>query len=413
MEVALWAGVVAGTASLVAWAYLTFARGWFWRTSQRLPEVPPSPPEGFRWPPVAVIIPARNEAQVLPHTLPTVLGQDYPGALRVFLVDDGSDDGTAEVARQAAREAGASQRLTVVAGGPLPSGWAGKVWALQQGYLALRQAQGAARGPDMPEFLLLTDADIAHSADSLRSLVLKAALEGLDLVSLMAQLRARSFWERLLIPAFVYYFAKLYPFAWANDPRRRTAAAAGGCVLLRREALERAGGFQPIASAIIDDCALARLIKTAGRPQGGRTWLGLAHAVGSLRAYDSLGHIWDMVARTAIVQLRYSAALVVATVAGMALVYMVPPVAALGGLALAGIGGGALALGLAGAGLAAWALMAGTYLPMLRWYSLPAWLALLMPLTALLYTLMTVDSALRYWRGKGGSWRGRAYARAP
>ncbi len=413
MEVVLWAGLVAGATSLVVWAYLAFGRGWFWRTAHRLPEVPPSPPEGFRWPPVAGIIPARNEAQALPHTLPTVLGQDYPGAFRVFLVDDRSEDGTAAVARQAASGVGASERLTVVAGGPLPSGWAGKVWALQQGYLALRQAQEAVHGPDMPEFLLLTDADIAHSPGSLRSLVLKAVLEGLDLVSLMARLRAKSFWERLLIPAFVYYFAKLYPFGWANDPRRRTAAAAGGCVLLRREALERAGGFQPIASAIIDDCALARLIKTAGRPQGGRTWLGLTHTVNSLRAYDSLAHIWDMVARTAFVQLRYSAALLLATVVGMVLVYLVPPVAALGGLAMAGTGGGALAWGLAGAGMAAWALMAGTYLPMLRWYSLPAWLALLMPLTALLYTLMTVDSALRYWRGKGGAWKGRAYARVP
>lgn len=413
MEIMLWAGLVTGAASLVAWMYLTFGRGWFWRTTHRLPEVPPAPPEGFRWPPVVAIIPARNEAQVLPHALPTVLGQDYPGAFRIFLVDDRSEDGTAEVARQAAREAGAAERLTVVAGGPLPSGWAGKVWALQQGYLALRQAHEAAHGPDMPEFLLLTDADIAHAPGSLRSLVLKAALEGLDLVSLMARLRAKSFWERLLIPAFVYYFAKLYPFGWANDPRRRTAAAAGGCVLLRREALEQAGGFEPIAGAIIDDCALARLIKRAGRPQGGRTWLGLAHAVSSLRAYDSLGHVWDMVARTAFVQLRYSAALLVATVAGMALVYLAPPVAALGGLTMAGTGGGALAWWLAGTGAAAWTLMAATYLPMLRWYGLPVWLALLMPVTATLYTLMTVDSALRHWRGKGGVWKGRAYVRAP
>lgn len=402
MTIALWIAALVSGASLLAWAYLVAGRGRFWLTDQRLP-LAPGDVEGLAWPAVSVIVPARNEAEVLPRTLPTLLRQDYPGPFHLFLVDDASEDATADMARWVARDVGASQRLTVVAGEPLPSGWTGKLWALEQGVRA--SAGGAA------PFLLLTDADIAHPPGGLRALVLKAEAEDLDLVSLMAHLRAETLWERLLIPAFVYFFAKLYPFRWVSDPRRATAAAAGGCVLLRRAALERAGGLEPISSAIIDDCALARLIKERGRPGGGRLWLGLSREVRSLRAYGGLAGIWGMVARSAFAQLNYSPLLLLGTVVGMLLVYLVPPLAALAGLIALGLGLPTAPSGwLAAAGLAAWAAMAGSYLPMLRWYGLSPLLAPLLPLTAALYTLMTADSALRSWRGRGGAWKGRTYA---
>lgn len=404
MDTALWfAGAVSGL-SLLAWAYLVAGRGRFWLTDQRLP---PAPAEAdlSPWPSVSVIVPARNEAEVLPRTLPTLLRQDYPGPFHVFLVDDQSKDGTAEAARWAAGQAGAQDRLTVVPGRPLPPGWTGKVWALEQGVRASARA-----GSDL---LLFTDADIAHAPHVLRSLVLKAEGEGLDLVSAMAHLQTATAWERLLIPAFVYFFAKLYPFRWVNDRRRPMAGAAGGCLLLRRSALERAGGLAPISAAVIDDCALAALVKGRSRPEGGRLWLGLSREVRSLRPYEGLRGVWNMVARSAFAQLGYSPLLLAGTVAGMLLLYLVPPLAAVGGLIAIGLGlPAAPAALLAASGLAAWAAMAGSYLPMLRWYGLPSLLAPLLPVAGLLYTLMTVDSARRSWRGEGGAWKGRTYGPA-
>jgi hopene-associated glycosyltransferase HpnB len=335
---------------------------------------------------VAIVVPARDEAEVLPLSLPSLLAQKYPGRARVILVDDHSGDGTGALARRLAEAGGLP--LTVTTPPPLPPGWTGKLWALRHGV--------ELAGP--VDHLLLTDADIAHGPDSLAELVAAAETNGLDLVSQMARLRVATGWERLIVPAFVYFFAQLYPFRWSNRPGARTAAAAGGCSLVRREALERAGGIAAIRGAVIDDVSLARAVKSTG----GRIWLGLADRVESVRPYPRLAQLWRMVSRSAYAQLRHSPVLLAGTVAGLGLVYLLPPVALLTGLS-------AGRPALAATGGAAWALMAGTFLPMLRYYRRPAWSALLLPFTALLYLLMTVDSAVRHWRGQGAAWKGRTY----
>ncbi|MFJ7264586.1 glycosyltransferase [Streptomyces globosus] len=376
--------------SLAAWLWLTFAQGMFWRTDVRLP--PRSAPA--RWPSVAVVVPARDEAEVLPLSLPSLLAQDYPGEARIVLVDDGSTDGTADLARRLAhRRPGLP--LTVVSPGEPDPGWTGKLWALRHGIAVAR-----ASTPGGPDYLLLTDADIAHEPDGLRELVAAATSAGLDLVSQMARLRTAGPWERLVVPAFVYFFAQLYPFRRINRPGGRTAAAAGGCVLLRTEAAVRAGVPDAIRHAVIDDVSLARAV----RDSGGRIWLGLAERVESVRPYPALADLWRMVSRSAYAQLRHRPLLLAGTVAALVLVYLVPPAALLAGLA-----GGRPATAWAG-GLA-WLLMAGTYLPMLRYYRQPAVLAPLLPFTALLYLLMTVDSAVQHHRGRGAAWKGRTYAR--
>jgi hopene-associated glycosyltransferase HpnB len=402
MDIGLLITGLISTGSLLTWVWLVLGRGWFWRIDQKLDVRPARVAKGLEWSSVSVIIPARNEASILPETLPTLLNQSYPGLFHIFLVDDHSLDNTSEVARKLAQESAATDRLTVVAAEPLPPGWTGKLWALQQGFQASQQISS--------RFLLLTDADIAHSSHSLTALVSKAQTEGLDLVSVMVQLWIANLWERLLIPAFVFFFAKFYPFRWVGNPGQRTAAAAGGCILLRREALEHAGGFRRIASAIIDDCALAKLIKGEGSPAEGKLWLGLSQDIRSLRPYNGLGGIWDMVARTAFTQLHYSPLLLIATILGLWLVYLVPPLSAAGGLAVVVINP-ELKLGwwLLATGLLAWMLMAFSYLPMLRWYNTSLWFALFLPLTLLLYTLMTVDSARQYWKGAEGAWKGRTY----
>ncbi|MER7759022.1 glycosyltransferase [Streptomyces sp. NPDC097619] len=376
--------------SLAVWIWLLLARGMFWRTDVRLP--PRTAPEV--WPSVAVVVPARDEAEVLPRSLPTLLAQDYPGRAEVILVDDGSTDGTGELAVRLAA-AGDGLPLRVVSPGEPPAGWTGKLWALRHGIALARSCPVGA-----PEYLLLTDADIAHEPDSLRELVAAARSADLDLVSQMARLRVASGWERLIVPAFVYFFAQLYPFRWVNRPGGRTAAAAGGCVLLRTAAAERAGVPDRIRQAVIDDVSLARAV----RDSGGRIWLGLADRVESVRPYRGLGELWRMVSRSAYAQLRHNPLLLLGTVVGLALVYLVPPVALVVGLSS---GAGAAAW----AGGAAWALMAASYLPMLRYYRQPPLTAPLLPLTALLYLLMTVDSAVRHYRGQGAAWKGRTYAR--
>ncbi|MEJ8646752.1 glycosyltransferase [Streptomyces sp. MS1.AVA.3] len=375
-----------GAGSLLAWVWLLLGQGFFWRTDVRLPDR--RDPE--RWPTVAVVVPARDEAGVLPDSLPSLLGQKYPGRAEVFLVDDGSTDGTGALARELAAARGGLP-LTVSAPGEPEPGWTGKLWAVRHG-IALAQERVA------PEYLLLTDADIAHDPDSLRELVAAARSAGLDLVSQMARLRAVTFWERLIVPAFVYFFGQLYPFRWVNRPGARTAAAAGGCVLLRREAAERAGIPDAIRHAVIDDVTLARAVKRSG----GRIWLGLADRVDSVRPYPRPAELWRMVSRSAYAQLRHQPLLLLGTVLGLALVYLVPPVALTAGLAdgdttVAALGG------------AAWAVMCGTYLPMLRYYGQPPWAAPLLPFTALLYLLMTVDSAVQHYRGRGAAWKGRTY----
>ncbi|MFJ5278764.1 glycosyltransferase [Streptomyces parvulus] len=377
---------VVSALSLAAWLWLLLARGFFWRTDVTLP----ARREPAAWPSVCVVVPARDEAAVLPASLPSLLGQDYPGRAEVFLVDDGSTDGTGELAGELARRHG-GLTLTVTSPGEPPAGWTGKLWAVRHG-IALARARE-------PEYLLLTDADIAHAPDSLRELVAAAGDGGFEVVSQMARLRVVSGWERLVVPAFVYFFAQLYPFRWIAR-RGRTAAAAGGCVLLRAETAERARIPEAIRHAVIDDVALARAVKGAG----GRVWLGLAERVDSVRPYPRLGDLWRMVSRSAYAQLRHNPLVLAGTVAGLALVYLVPPLAVLVGAAR-----GETAAALLGG--AAWLVMAGTYAPMLRYYRQPLWLAPLLPFTAFLYLLMTVDSAVQHYRGRGAAWKGRTYAR--
>ncbi|MFH8989765.1 glycosyltransferase [Streptomyces sp. NPDC017940] len=383
MSVVVWIAA----ASFAGWLWLLVGQGFFWRTDLRLP--PREEPE--HWPSVAVVVPARDEAEVLPSSLPSLLAQDYPGHAEVYLVDDGSTDGTGELARTLAERAG-GLALTVTSPGEPPAGWTGKLWAVRHG-------MDRARARD-PEYLLLTDADIAHAPDSLRTLVAAAGTGGYDLVSQMARLRVVSGWERLVVPAFVYFFAQLYPFRWIGRAGGRTAAAAGGCVLLRADAAERARVPDAIRHAVIDDVALARAVKRAG----GHIWLGLADRVDSVRPYPRLAHLWRMVARSAYAQLRHNPAVLVGTVAGLAVVYLAPPVALFAGLAANSPGAAVL-------GGLAWLVMTATYLPMLRYYRQPPWLALTLPATAFLYLLMTVDSAVQHYRGRGAAWKGRTYAR--
>lgn len=377
--------IVAG-ASLAIWLYLLLFHGRFWRADQRLPDDLPAP---THWPRVAAVIPARNEADVIARSVGSLLRQDYPGAFSVILVDDGSSDGTAETARAAAREAGAKERLTVVTAPPLEAGWTGKMWAV---------AHGVAAAGEAPDYLLLTDADIEHEKGDLRRLVSKAEADGLHLVSLMVRLHCKSFVERLLIPAFVFFFQKLYPFPAINTPRSGVAGAAGGCMLVRRQTLEATGGIAAIRGALIDDCALGRQIKAKGP-----IWLGLAARTRSIRPYDGLGEIWRMVARTAYTQLRHSPLALLGTVIGMVLIYLAPPVTLVWGAATsawlpAALGGAALAL------------MYLAYWPTRRLYGDFGAGYPLLPLAGFLYTLMTLDSARRHWRGKGGGWKGRTYS---
>jgi len=400
------AALVACALAAAAWAYLLACHGGFWLTSQRLPA--PRPASGpVSWPSVTAVIPARNEAGSLPASLPTLLRQEYPGPLAVVLVDDESDDGTAEVAAGLGRAAGwqvsageddgkppGDRVLKIIGGSTPPAGWAGKVWAMSQGV--------AAAGP--ADYLLFTDADIAYGPGTVARLARAAADDGRGMVSQMALLRSDTGWERVLVPAFVYFFAQLYPFRRVNRPGGRTAAAAGGCMLAGRELLAAAGGLAQISGARIDDVALGRLLK---RRAGASCWLGLSTEVTSTRPYDRLADLWNMVARSAYTQLRYSPALVAGTVAGLAWLYLLPPASAIAGLILTALGSGALAWGLAVAGLAGWALMTISYLPMLALYRLSPLRGLSLPFIALLYAGMTADSARRHHAGRGGEWKGR------
>ncbi|MDQ2884120.1 MAG: glycosyltransferase [Actinomycetota bacterium] len=376
------------TASAVAWAYLVVGHGGFWLTSPRLPADPPEPDH---WPSVGVVVPARDEAAVLPETLPTLLAQDYPGELAVWLVDDGSTDATGSLAGTLADRVRGRASLTVLTAPPPPPGWTGKLNAVQHG-VESASAAGV-------EFLLLTDADIAHHRCSVRRLVATALVDRRDLVSLMALLRTQTGWERVVVPAFVYFFAQLYPFPRVVRPGTRTAAAAGGCVLVRRTALARAGGLARIRGDLIDDVALGRLIKRSGA----RTWLGFTSdppEVRSVRPYPHLADLWAMVTRSAYTQLRRSPVLLAGTIAGLGLLYVVPPIAALAGLVRRSPVPAA-------AGFGAWAAMAATQTPVLRLYGLSPLRGLALPLVATLYAAMTVDSARRHATGRGGAWKGR------
>ena len=371
-----------GLAALAIWLYLLLGRGGFWLARERDTDSPATP---ARWPSVTAVMPARNEADVIDQSISSLLRQDYPGAFRVVLVDDGSTDGTADRA-SAADGAG---RLDVLRGAPLPAGWTGKVWAQHQG------VSHALAMSDKPDYLLLTDADIGHAPDNLRALVAQAESQRLVLVSSMVELSCRRWAERFLIPAFVFFFQMLYPFAWVADSNRRLAAAAGGCMLVRRATLERIGGMSSIRSEIIDDCALARHLKAQGPIR-----LGLTRRARSLRPYEGLREIGRMVSRSAYAQLDYSPLMLAGTLAGMAITYLVPALLALFGHGLAQT-----------AGLAAWLLMAVAFQPVLRFYRVsPLW-GFALPAIAAAYTLFTVQSAAAVWRGQGGHWKGRAQAR--
>jgi hopene-associated glycosyltransferase HpnB len=383
--------------------YLLAAHGGYWLTSQRLPAGGNPIGSGTgRWPGVVAVVPARNEADMLPVTLPALLGQDYPGEFRVVLVDDGSDDGTGEIAAElglkSQRDGGAP--LTVVTGQPRPEGWAGKVWAMAQG--------AAAAAETTPGYVLFTDADITWAPGALRDLVAAAERDDRALLSQMALLRAETAWERVIVPAFVYFFAQLYPFRRVNNPASRTAAGAGGCMLIRKTALDKAGGLEPVRGALIDDVALATLLKR----DGNRCWLGLATEIRSARPYPRLASLWHMIARSAYTQLRYSPLLLAGTIVGLLLLYAAPPAGAIAWLVAAAAGAtGASATAAGLAGLIGWALMTVSYLPMLRFYRLSYLRAPALPLIAVLYAAMTADSARRHYSGRAVSWRGRAAER--
>ena len=381
------AALIIAALALGAWIYLLIAHGGFWMMRER-DDLGDPIPDPARWPSVVAVVPARNEADVIARSIGDLLAQNYPGAFSVILVDDNSDDATAAAASATADQLGAGERLTVLSGAPLPGGWTGKLWAVRQGV-----AEAAKRAPD---YLLLTDADIAHTPDNLRSLAARAEAEKRVLVSLMARLTTETFAERMLIPAFVFFFDMLYPFGWVNDPGRRMAAAAGGCMLVRREALEAAGGIDSIRAEIIDDCALGRRMKAQGP-----IWLGLTQRAVSLRPYQSVGEIGKMISRSAYAQLGYSPVLLVGCLLGMALVYLAAPILALFGHGLT-----------RGLGLIAWAIMALSFQPILKFYRRsPIW-GLGLPLIGALYTVFTLDSAIQVWRGRGGMWKGRAQAAA-
>ena len=368
---------------LAIWLYLLAGRGGFWLARERDDAIPAK--EGS-WPAIAAVIPARDEAECVGGTISSLLRQDYPGEFAVILVDDQSHDGTAQVARGAAAALGAAERLTVLSGQALPAGWTGKLWAQHQGV----EAATVASHP--PTYLLLTDADIVYAAGALRRLVARAQTGGYVLTSLMAKLRCETLVERMFIPAFIFFFQMLYPFSWANEPRRGTAAAAGGCMLVRRDALGQAGGMAAIRSALIDDCALAKELKAHGP-----IWIGLTEHVRSARAYPAIEDIRGMVSRTAYAQLRYSPLLLAGTVFALTLTYLAP-------VALTVFAGGLVRL----LGILAWLAMALAFQPTLRFYRVsPLW-GLALPAIAATYMAFTVDSAYQHARGRGGMWKGRA-----
>lgn len=376
--------IIAGLLSLVIWLCLLLARGGFWRVRRMLP--PLTGPARSQKAAVAVIVPARNEADVIGEAVTSLLTQSHDGPLTVFLIDDGSGDGTAQAARAAADRAGLSANLTVIEGRPLPPGWSGKLWAVQQG---IERA-----GALSPDFFLLTDADIAHAPPNLATLVSIAESGPYDLASFMVKLHCGTLPEKLLVPAFVFFFFMLYPPAWIRNPRRGTAGAAGGCILVRPQALQRMGGITAIRGAIIDDCALAKAVKSGG----GRVWLGLTESASSIRPYRTFAEAGRMISRTAFNQLRHSAILLALSVAGLVVTYLLPVLLLFSGMPWSW----SMAMG-----ACAWLAMTAAYFPTVRFYRLnPLW-ALTLPLAAVFYLGATLHSAFSYWSGSGGQWKGR------
>jgi hopene-associated glycosyltransferase HpnB len=368
---------------LAIWIYLFLARGNFWQLREDTDE--PKPLE--LWPRIVVIVPARNEAETIVRSVTSLAKQDYPGEFSVIVVDDHSDDGTADLARKAAEEGGAAVRIAVHSATNLPQGWTGKLWALNEGVRAATERT--------PDFFWFTDADIVHASDTLRRLVFRAESDSLDLASLMVLLQAKTFPERFLVPLFLYFFLMLYPPRWIADPNSRTAGAAGGCILLRRAALEGIGGLSAIQNEVIDDCALARAVKKTG----GKIWMGLTRATVSLRSYGSFSEIRSLIARTAFTQLRYSLFLLIATLVALFVTYILPWISFCAGDDPAWF--------LAGTAIS---LMTVTFGVTVRFYNLSFFWALTLPLAAMFYAYATCVSAARYWLGRGGQWKGRASA---
>lgn len=366
--------------ALSAWVYLLLFRGGFWRSGPELPAA--GPLARLR---VAAVVPARDEAASIRQSLGSLLAQEGAGELTVILVDDNSSDGTG-----AAAAALGGEGLRIVTGKPLPAGWSGKLWAVHQGL----QQEAAQRA----DYVLLTDADIVHAPDHLARLLAQAESGGFDLVSEMVSLHCATLAERALIPAFVFFFQMLYPFAWVADPRRRTAAAAGGTMLARRGALDRIGGVEPIRHRLIDDCALAREIQSAG----GRIWLGHSERAASIRIYASWREVWDTIARTAYEQLGHSPLRLLGCLAGMGLLYGAPPLLTLLAHGLPRLAGGA-----------AWLAMGMAFQPTLRRYGRSRWWGAALPAIALFYVGATAASAMRHWAGRGGGWKERVYRGGP
>ena len=377
-------GIILAAICMALWAYLLAGRGRFWLASTDALQ-PPAPPT---WPSVAVIVPARNEADVILASVGSLLRQNYRGQMAVIVVDDDSHDGTGAVVTAEAKSVG-GRRVEVLASRALPKDWTGKLWALQQG-IAFAERNIEA------DYLLLTDADIVHDPDSLERLVGHAVAGGYVLTSLMAKLRCQSLVECIHVPAFIYFFQMLFPFAWVGRPDASTAAAAGGCMLVRADALGCVGGISRVRNALIDDCSLAAHLKTIGP-----IWLGLTDRVRSIRRYDTFADAKQMIARSAYAQLRYSPLLLVGTVAGMALTFVAGPLLAIFGTGLAQYFGAAV-----------WLAMAVSFWPTLRFYQLsPLW-ALALPLIACLYTVYTLISAYEHVSGRGGQWKGRVHVNA-
>jgi hopene-associated glycosyltransferase HpnB len=382
----VYAAGILGILALAVWLHLFFGRGWFWRVRKFDADRGDSATLA-EWPKVIAVVPARNEEETIGQVVRSLVQQDYPGTFSIVIVDDHSEDLTASIAKQAFTENAAEERVRIVSASSLPDGWTGKLWALNEGV--------ASATSEVPAFFWFTDADVTHAPETLRRLVAKAQQENLDLASLMVLLQAKTPPERALIPAFLYFFLMLYPPQWIADEELGTAGAAGGCILLKRGTLERVGGYAAIRGEVIDDCALARAVKK----RGGRVWMGLTRKSSSLRAYKTFAEIRDLIARTAFTQLRYSFWLLLGTLLGMFLTYVAPI------LLLFAQDSSARILG-----FAAWLLMSLSFLPTVRFYGLsPLW-APLLPVTALFYSYATWLSALRYWLGRGGQWKGRAQA---
>jgi hopene-associated glycosyltransferase HpnB len=377
---------ILGIVTLAIWLHLFFGRGWFWRVKTLDANADRAKPQVV-FPKIVAVVPARNEAKTIGEVVTSLVRQDYGGAFFIVIVDDHSDDETAAIASRVSMEHGAEEKVRVVTASALPAGWTGKLWALNEGVVTA--------DAEAPAFYWFTDADITHAPDALRRLVARAEQNNLGLASFMVLLQAKTLPERALIPAFLYFFLMLYPPHWIADEDLSTAGAAGGCILLRREALDRIGGLASIRGEVIDDCALARAVKESG----GQVWMGLTRESASLRAYGTFGEIRDLIARTAFTQLRYSTLFLAGTLAGMFLTYLAP-------VMLLFVHDSTVRL----LGLLAWLLMTLSFLPTVRFYRLSAAWAPLLPLTALFYSYATWLSAVRYWMGKGGLWKGRAQA---